>query len=222
MSGDKVITPDPDCPHCHGCGWIKGSADPNSLTGFTSKRCRCLFHQECKRYLREWDSPNISWDKEFDPAQFNKFLQNDLIFYKQYPLRLFREKIKSYLIHQWFRLEERPEKTHLSLTAWDIVQASCGSQEAIASVTQIRNVDLFILYLDNDPSNAAYSQFLTFIVKERQRLNKRTIIWTRYDPAGEHFINLYGEPFSEWLDSPEANFRRISPPQKGEERRAAS
>jgi hypothetical protein len=99
-----VIRPDPDCPHCHGEGWISNpnTINSSSLNG-SSHTCRCIVHQRVKHYLREWKNESISWDKDFDLARFKTLLQSDLIFIKQYPLQLFRERIKSFLIHQWQR-----------------------------------------------------------------------------------------------------------------------
>jgi hypothetical protein len=48
-------------------------------------------------------------------------------------------------------------------------------------------------------------------------MGKRTLIWSRHNPDSEAFINLYGEPLSQWLLSDEANFRKISPPKSEEE-----
>ncbi len=208
------IRPLADCPDCHGKGFIPGS---NSQM---SKECNCVTTQRILHYLTpEYANRNIAFDPNSPMAQFSDLLKRDLIFIKNYPLMRFREKVKSYLIHNWVDNlgTNRPHLTHLTLTAWDVIQACMSNPDHTVTLEHLRTVGLFILLLDNDPKNSAYSQYLTFVIKERQRMGKRTLIWSRQNPGSEAFINLYGEPFSQWLLSTEANFHKISPPNSEEE-----
>ena len=199
----EIISPLADCPDCHGKGFIPGSDSQKS------KECDCVTRQEILHYLTpEYANRNIHLDPKFPLAQFSDLLKQDLIF-KDYPLLRFREKIKSYLARSWL-FEPETRKSHLTVSAWDVVQAYMRSDHNV-KIEDIRAVDLFILLLDNDPRNSSYSEYLMLVIKERQRMGKRTLIWSRHNPGSEAFINLYGEPFAQWLMSGEANFRKIIP-----------
>jgi len=206
----EIIRPLADCPDCHGKGFIPGSDSQKS------QECNCVTKQEVQRYLTpEYANRNINLDPEFPLAHFSDLLKRDLIFIKNYPLMRFREKIKSYLAKTWL-FEPETRKSHLTVSAWDVVQAYMRSDHNV-KIEDIRAVDLFILLLDNDPRNSSYSEYLMLIIKERQRMGKRTLIWSRQNPGSEAFINLYGEPLSQWLLSDEANFHKISPLNSEEE-----
>jgi hypothetical protein len=204
----EIIRPLADCTHCHGKGFFDSSPGK-------SKECDCVTRQKILHYLTpEYANPKITLDPKFPLAHFDDLLKRDLIFIKNFPLMRFREKLKSYLAVTWFEPETR--KSHLTVSAWDVVQAYMRSDHNV-KIEDIRAVDLFILLLDNDPRNSSYSEYLMLVIKERQRMGKRTLIWSRQNPGSEAFINLYGEPLSQWLLSDEANFRKISPKSEEEE-----
>jgi hypothetical protein len=186
----------------------------------TVKECTCVIRQKVNHYLTtEYANPNINLDPDFPLAYFSDLLKQDLIFIKNYPLMRFREKVKSYLVHTWVDNwgSNRTHLTHLTLASWDVIQACMSNPDHTVRLEHLRTVGFFVLLLDNDPKNSAYSQYLPFVIKEWQRRGKRTLIWSRHNPESEAFINLYGEPFSQWLLSVEANFRKISPPISEEE-----
>jgi hypothetical protein len=196
---NEIIRPLADCPDCRGRGFIDSS--PGKVT-----ECNCVTRQTILRYLTpEYSTAQL--DPNFPVTHFEKLLEQDLLF-KNYPVMRFREKVKSYLIITG--IEPKTRKSHLTVSAWDVVQAYMRPDYNV-TIEHIRAVDLFILLLDNDPRNSSYSEYLILVIKERQRMGKRTLIWTRWQPDSEAFINLYGEPFAQWLMSGEANFRKISP-----------
>ncbi len=203
----EIIRPLADCPHCHGAGFVPSKKTPGMVT-----TCWCVESQQIRQYLTP-EYSSAQYDPDFPLEHFNQLLQHDLLF-KNYPLNLFREKIKSFLAKTW---NPKGSPKHLTLTAWDTIQACMSNPGYPMTLVDIRAVDILILLLDNDPPNSAYSQYLTFVLKERQRAAKHNLIWSRYLPDSQTFINLYGEPFSQWLLSDEANFHKICPPKFEEE-----
>jgi hypothetical protein len=115
----EIIRPLADCPHCHGAGFVTSKKTPGMAT-----TCWCVESQQIRQYLTP-EYSSAQYDPDFPLEHFNQLLQQDLLF-KNYPLNLFREKIKSFLAKTW---NPKGSPKHLTLTAWDTIQACMSNPD---------------------------------------------------------------------------------------------
>lgn len=146
--------------------------------GDKKTECSCKLRERAINYLTPMYA-SAQYTKTFDASRIvgkNLYLPPDT------NLKSF---VKSFLLNTGMVF------THKTVSAYDVLQAY------LTNVTDsefygLREVDILILYLVQDPSNKSYGQIISSLIQSRTMMQKATWVHSKLPKDSVAFSNMYG------------------------------
>ena len=184
-----MIKPDPNCPLCHGQGFI------NKQSGSTE--CDCML----KARLIEYLSPRYCNSKMMKMT-VNNYSCN--LLFEDFNTFTFNSFVRSFLILSWTKVP----MNHKTVCGFDIADAYFSQHDKIQ---ELRSIDFLIIDLGYDSKNDFYSEVIGSLLQSRSELQKMTWINSRFSVETEMFSKKYQDLGQFLLHEIHPNFRKVSP-----------
>lgn len=183
---EKVFHAVPDCPKCHGEGWLPGTQDPAA-----TKQCWCIEEQKLVHYL----GPYAKETTVQFPSQ--QFIGKNLLFVN-FMERAFRRFAKGFLY--WNFYDHWYKGGPLVLSPYDIADIHYRAGQAKLPRDELLKVELLVIEMYGyDTKNAEYAGILSSLISGRDRGGLNTWVYSKYDLSSNKFENLYGSDFASFL-----------------------